>query len=345
MIVITFHIDQFLRLFGLEAIGYSKTLVAGYGVILFFVLSGFLITYLLLLEKQKFKKVELGKFYLRRILRIWPIYYLVIILTIFLIVIKVINPANSHIGGTIFLYSFFLPNLGYAYGLDFITITPLWSVGVEEQFYAFWPLLLNKSKNILNSLFAIFLIYMCIKVIYRIFDDTGSMYWLIRITSFDSMAIGGIMAYYLFKKSKIILVFYHPFIQVISWLFFIISVLYKPIHIATLFDNEIHSFFYAIIIVNVSTNPKSLINLENSLLNFLGRISYGIYVYHMIIIYLLSYFLKDIIQHIKIPFIEYLVVYFLIYFFTILVAFISYKYFESKFLLLKLKYSKIKSTN
>jgi peptidoglycan/LPS O-acetylase OafA/YrhL len=57
---------------------FGEGLINGhYGVVLFFVLSGFLITYLLFEEKEKFGKIEIKKFYFRRILRIWPLYYLV----------------------------------------------------------------------------------------------------------------------------------------------------------------------------------------------------------------------------------------------------------------------------
>src|SRR5436190_23097005 len=91
MIVIVFHIDQFIGLFGLKTFGFYETGMAAYGVNLFFVLSGFLITYLLLMEKSKFEKIDLRKFYLRRIFRIWPIYYLLIIVTVILIGLKIFD--------------------------------------------------------------------------------------------------------------------------------------------------------------------------------------------------------------------------------------------------------------
>ena len=72
---------HFTQIFGIT-MGFSFYLYkdGGIAVTLFFVLSGYLITYLLLLEKHKFKKIDLKAFYLRRILRIWPLYYLIIIL-------------------------------------------------------------------------------------------------------------------------------------------------------------------------------------------------------------------------------------------------------------------------
>jgi len=77
MTVLIFHIDQFLPHFDLKPVFHGPGM-AEYAVTLFFVLSGYLITHLLLLEKEKFQKIDLPKFYIRRILRIWPIYYAVL---------------------------------------------------------------------------------------------------------------------------------------------------------------------------------------------------------------------------------------------------------------------------
>jgi peptidoglycan/LPS O-acetylase OafA/YrhL len=59
-----------------------KSVLGDVGVTLFFVLSGFLITYLLLTEQARTSTINIGKFYLRRILRIWPLYFLMILITI-----------------------------------------------------------------------------------------------------------------------------------------------------------------------------------------------------------------------------------------------------------------------
>jgi peptidoglycan/LPS O-acetylase OafA/YrhL len=81
--VIVVHIEQFKQLFGLtDGTTQSQFFLAPLlptgieSVILFYVLSGFLITYLLLSESQKTGQIAVRRFYLRRILRIWPLYYL-----------------------------------------------------------------------------------------------------------------------------------------------------------------------------------------------------------------------------------------------------------------------------
>src|SRR5579863_968679 len=80
LIVLVCHIDQFSRLFNVQKIGFYEHGMASYAVDMFFVLSGYLITYLLFAEKEKTGTIRLKKFYLRRILRIWPLYYLTVII-------------------------------------------------------------------------------------------------------------------------------------------------------------------------------------------------------------------------------------------------------------------------
>lgn len=345
LIVIVFHIDQFFRYFGLKSIGYHQTGMAGYGVVLFFVLSGFLITFLLLNEKNQFQKIDLPKFYVRRILRIWPIFYLSILITLIIFLFKpdLISFPEGEVIKTFTLYIFFLSNIGYGMNLGITTITPLWSVGVEEQFYAFWPFLVNKSKNILITLVVIIIIYLITKLTFRYLDNK-MIFSIINVSCFDCMAIGGIGAYLYFTKSKILNILYHPFIQIIAWSVLFISIFHKPLHLSSLIDKEIHAIFYIIIILNVSTNKKTIINLENKILDFIGKISYGIYVYHLIVIVITSYILDNIINYqVQESVFDYTLVYVAIISCTLILSFLSYTYFESYFLKLKGKYSKIES--
>ncbi len=129
------------------------------------------------------------------------------------------------------------------------------------------------------------------------------------------------------------------------WLFFVISIFYTPVHVSSLFDHEIHAVCYAIIIVNVSMNERTLVNLENRLLNFLGKISYGLYVYHMLIIWALSCFLTRYLSAIPGLAFRYIAVYVLVYGLTVFIAYLSYRYFESYFMGWKAKFAKVHSTN
>lgn len=81
LVVIVWHADIFIVSFSLADFGLKQSGLAGYAVNLFFVLSGFLITYLLMVEKEKTGTIDVKKFYMRRVLRIWPLYYVSILIS------------------------------------------------------------------------------------------------------------------------------------------------------------------------------------------------------------------------------------------------------------------------
>ena len=122
---------KFLNLINFDFIEYT----GGLGVQFFFVLSGFLITYLLCKEQNRSHKINVLNFYFRRILRIWPVYYLVMFIGMFFI------PFLFHaylFEGNYWMSLLFLNNLDVQN--QFMITGISWSVAIEEQFYAVWPL-------------------------------------------------------------------------------------------------------------------------------------------------------------------------------------------------------------
>src|SRR2546430_13098117 len=151
------------------------------GVTLFFVLSGFLISYLLLTEKKVAGTVAVRKFYLRRILRIWPLYYLLVFLP-FMILPRIgffavpkysaLLPVNFRY--TLPLYILLLPQVALSIFDPVPFAEPLWSIGVEEQFYLLWPLLLKHVRKFLR--FSILLILLAIVA-------KQAMFWMAQASS------------------------------------------------------------------------------------------------------------------------------------------------------------------
>jgi peptidoglycan/LPS O-acetylase OafA/YrhL len=115
-----------------------------YGVDLFFALSAYLITSLLLRERAATGALDLRGFYLRRILRIWPLYLaFVAFAAIFAALVPGQHLPMKYVVG----YSLLAGNWIYAfYGLPASFATPLWTVSIEEQFYLAWPLALRKAS-------------------------------------------------------------------------------------------------------------------------------------------------------------------------------------------------------
>lgn len=310
--------------------------MAGYGVTMFFVLSGYLITTLLLKENDKTGRVSLRKFYMRRIFRIWPIYYLVFIVALAWYLFDHI-PVRAD---SVFFYSFLMANVPFVFGGAIKPIVPLWSVGVEEQFYLFWPWLFRWERKLPYLMLGILVLLLISKIVLRIFEN-GQWYSFVRAIEFQSMAIGGLGAWAIHKKMKFIQNLYNPVLQIVCWSILLISV-YQPIHIFSIFDGELYALIFLIIIVNVSTNPKAIIKLDQPVMNWLGRISYGIYVYHTFVIIIIFSLLR---QRLSTSFGSLLIVYLLVIATTLVIAHLSYQYFESWFLSKKEKFAVVPSTN
>jgi peptidoglycan/LPS O-acetylase OafA/YrhL len=320
------------------------------GVYLFFVLSGFLITYLLLSELQKSNTIRIGYFYLRRIFRIWPLYYLIVLLCFFLLPF-LLNLFPNFMGNIYFadriyslshdfwvplaLFLVFLPNLAL------ITQTPVagaaqtWSVGVEEQFYLVWPLLLRTFRNhILWMLFAI-LIGKPLALIAMEFlglkthATWGTLYQFLESFKIELMALGGIGAWMLHRGYL-----ENVLNRMVKWhlwiLLLILAVaLYFNIHYLAM-----GLLFLSLILLN--TRDQSRI-ISNPKLSFLGDISYGLYMYHPIMMYLAFCTSRAIlgtesIWAFNISF------YLLTVGGTILISHLSFKYFETYFLRFKDKF-------
>ncbi|MGZ3885588.1 MAG: acyltransferase family protein, partial [Bacteroidia bacterium] len=159
------HVELIKQMMGCKGLWDKSKLVfelGGLGVVFFFVLSGFLITYLLLKEKSQTGTISVRKFYLRRLLRIWPLYYFIVFLG-FLVLPHVglmeipfakMNLEKNY-GLNFALYMLMLPNLAFAMFGAVPHIGQAWSIGVEEQFYIIWPLIVKFSNHILRALFIV----------------------------------------------------------------------------------------------------------------------------------------------------------------------------------------------
>lgn len=348
-LVILHHVEQFklwqkmpnlFRNTFFEAIGHQ-------GVSLFFVLSGFLITYLLLAEYEKTHHIAIKNFYIRRILRIWPLYYLIMIIGFFIlprfINIGPVAQLDEHFTLKVFLFMFMLPNVLRVTEAPIVGANQAWSVGVEEQFYIIWPLLVRTFRKVLLKFLFIFIIlkfsvtiFMAMSLDHFLSPDYKYMMYLRTIQRFwdllqiEQMSFGAIGAYVLFyKKEKILKAIYHPLCQILMavGIVIILTVRFKFIG-QTLFD----ALLFTILILNVSTNEKFVLKLENPMYSYLGNISYGIYMFHTVCIALVFTILQKTGMDQGNWYIFNALLYVSSVILTILVAGLSYKYFESFFL-------------
>lgn len=317
--------------------GYTLSIVAD-GVTLFFVISGFLITYLLLHEQEQSRTVSIPKFYMRRILRIWPIYYLYML-------IAVLSTSTWH-DPNIWYYCFFTANIPFILTAGIWPIVHYWSLGVEEQFYLFWPWLVKLTKGRTYRLLTLAVIvcatWLTCKWGIYLALGTNTAYRFFAVTRFDCMMIGAIGAILYFMKSKL---FTHILMnRTLGLVCLLILLLSQPWF--GVIPAPVRPQFIAVLslvcIASQLDNP--IINLENRVCDFIGKISYGIYVIHPLLIFGLSAIYRS--TGLQLPATAATVlIYCIITAATILIAWLSYKFFESPFLKLKNKFAIVHSRN
>ena len=305
----------------------------------FFVISGFLITYLLMNEIGKTNDVSIPKFYMRRILRIWPLYYVYMILAVVAVVLL-----NSDMNDSVWYYTFFSGNISHALGLGLIPLFHYWSLGVEEQYYMWYPWVVKYNKErVLKVVIALCVIWFGLKMGSYIFLGKGLAYKIFSITRFDCMMIGAIGAILYYKKAAwFIKLCANRVVVILAWVLFFTSGLYAQYIPAPIRAEYISIVSLLVIMAGLVSKPL----LENGVMNYLGKISYGIYVIHPLLIFVGSWIVKStgLLSNTRVGG-EHWLVFASITVLTILLASLSYKYLEMPFLRLKDKFSVVKSTN
>lgn len=326
----------------------------GLGVNFFFVLSGFLISYLLLNEKKINGRINIKAFYIRRTLRIWPLYYATVAFgfIIFPLLKSFFGETPNETASSI-NYIFFMANFDSIWnGLpDSSVLSVLWSVAVEEQFYLIWPWLFLFLKRKWYPY--IFVIIIGISVVFR-YNQLNADPHIIKfhtMSVISDMALGGLFAYLSMYSNSLILFFKRlkkPYIISIYLVGFL-TISYNKIifhsPILQALEILILGLFFSFIILEQNYAEYSLIKMKNwKLPSYLGRISYGLYCLHFIGILTATTLgsllgTNDTVMGVMIfETLLSLVI-------TIGISWISYNYFEKYFLLLKKKFSYISKGN
>jgi peptidoglycan/LPS O-acetylase OafA/YrhL len=306
----------------------------GLGVHMFFVISGFLITYLLIAEFEQTGKIQVRQFYKRRALRIWPLYFFCMIMGALLL--PRFFSAFVYCGN-IFLGLSFLNNYDVIYYFDRCANPQMviaWSVAIEEQFYIFWPLLfllIIKMNSLFRYLSCLALIAGSLIFIY---NTQGVFRGYHTFSNMIFLMTGCLGAFY-FKNnlsSKVL--------QAIDNNIFIIVLITVAVQIFKFYYSWILSisyillpFLYLTIVVYFSLCKKGPANVFDTL----GKYTYGMYFYHTMVLTAI-FVLFDILQ------LKYnqnsMIMFWAVILTlpaTILVSIISYNVLERPFLLLKKK--------
>jgi peptidoglycan/LPS O-acetylase OafA/YrhL len=319
------------------------------GVDLFFVLSGFLITDILLRTKEQ--KNFLTNFFIRRVLRIFPLYYGIIVS--FFILAPLAREFRDQ-------YSYCYIHRGMLWIplqnlLQIISPRPnsntvfdhFWSLSVEEQFYLFWPFMIVLCKR--NKQLIWFVSFVLFGfILFRLFSflhfGSGMMFYQLQFrTRIDGLCIGSLIAIWRNISVKTVrkkLVVLSTIILSLHAIAFILSKteLNLP-HFSIVGYSTMGVFFGWILVVIIENrNKPSKILFENKAIKGLGKISYGLYVYHWPLLVLFKIYFIGSIMHLGLTdYQSYIIVSISAAIVAIVVSIVSYNLFEKRILALKEK--------
>jgi peptidoglycan/LPS O-acetylase OafA/YrhL len=293
----------------LSHVGFGNVIPGGFGVTVFFFLSGYLITTLLRIEQSKYKCINLKAFYLRRTLRILPTFYLVLFVAVIFKVTGVLGGELSTSGllsQCFMLGNYYLVRFG-APGVVAGTVV-FWSLAVEEHFYLIFPAAYRKLVRtttppkqviVLAGACACVLLWRCF-LIYRLHVSTGytGHTYLATDTRVDSLLFGCILA-----------IGFNPVLDVDSHLTYSRSAKWAPLALLALLftfidrnDAVRETFRYTIqgvalmplfvlAIKGKGTLAFRLLNQKH--LRFVGAISYSLYLVHACVIEVVKFTLHS----------------------------------------------------
>lgn len=287
------------------------------GVILFFVLSGFLITKILLTNKDKCELAQKSKgeliksFYIRRALRIFPIYYLVVFATVAI---------NYRYARELFpwLATFTINIYQSIENFSVGDFNHFWSLAVEEQYYLFWPwlILFTPRKHFLKLIIGIIILSIAYKayIYFFVHKWMAASYFVLGCA--DALSIGALVAYislyypHISKKLSSVAVLLPTVTVYIITRF--VTLYFSLDSVKNIFDE----FFYALVasvIVNRAARQEftfiASAMLENKFVAYCGKISYGMYLYHLFMPFVYFYVQSKTGLHIDNLFLYFIVLY------------------------------------
>ena len=267
------------------------------GVLLFFVLSGFLITYLLLEERERTGRVRIGAFYARRALRIWPLYFAVALVAFFIAprlewlhLPTVTEHLREHFWPKAALFAAFLPNFALAWFAPVAHAAQAWSVGVEEQFYLLWPWVLVLFAVPRRAVAAAGALYLAtwFTVGYAVHragmggETAGRLTQVLEWFALDALAWGGLLAVLLREDSRVTtLLMRRPVAVGVALL--LVAMIALGVELP-LVQVQVYSLLFGVLVLNLAANPWCSSWLELAPLRAVGRVSYGVYMWHMLCI-------------------------------------------------------------
>jgi peptidoglycan/LPS O-acetylase OafA/YrhL len=332
-----------------------------YTVDLFFALSAYLLTQLMLREVARRGKVDVRAFYLRRILRIWPLYFFFLALA-FLLSTGFRNSryAMGFTASSAYFTTFliFIGNFTICHlGPPVVVISPLWTISAEEQIYLVLPWLVRKARPWWAALVGLGLMATAnyVRYYFAYHFTSGVPVWFNTFAHLDSIGIGVLLAAMprgwfaaIPRAGRLALVA----IGIGCWL---TAVNYYNAEIAA--DTPYQVIFSyalgalgsgAIMAGFIGASKGTITSGPGRALVYLGKISYGLYVYHGLGLTLTNWFLsplpaRSVTDHLAVALSKQMVNITISFFVTLAIAACSYEWLESSFLRFKERFTVVAS--
>lgn len=325
----------------LRKLNYLGAIGLGY----LFVLSSFLISWIIQEEKRHTADFNLKNFLFRRTLRIWPLYFLVVLLG-FAIQQYALHTGNSiqplppfHYFG-LFILNFYIIDHGTGF-LFFLTF--LWTISVEEQFYLLWSLAVKYTRIHIVPLAFILII---VSVVFRyIYANDGQQLFFSTFSILGDFGTGALASYLAFTRKPLFLFIQqgNRYVSVAVYVLLFLGIFYfreiDSFIPARIFSRLFFALLFAYIILEQAFSAKRLFRMGKwKVFEYLGKISYGLYCFHGVVITVMLFLLPKFVRTEN-----YLAVFVLypaiILFFSILISAAGYSIYRRTFGKLKQKYS------
>lgn len=326
-------------------IGFSLVESFAIGLCLFFALSAYLITDLLLRERDLTGRVSIRKFYIRRILRIWPLYF-------FGVAIGAALALLFHRTHDLHAFVFFLLFTGNLYcmasGWLRNPMDPLWSISIEEQFYLIWPWTIRwfgRRGLIAGAILFIAIANGTLFWMGQHHVETELKIWPNTLVQFEMFAVGALLALAKNKLTRInapiglLLVFTGPALWFVACLAFNAK---QPAEAGRAISGFTLVLAYALIAIGCASILQGFCMFGGrripAWLAHLGRMSYGLYVYHYLFLQIAKPVFGSVTGKIGVLATDAVALVL-----TVAAAAISYEYLEAPFLRLKRRFELLHS--